>query len=155
MIDSPCIRELAPRPFAGLRLTIPKAEIQRAMGPGLETVHAALAAQGVAPAGPWFTHHFRIDPLSWDFEIGVPVARPIAPAGGVTPSAWPAMRVAHATLRGGYERLAAAWGAVDAWIATEGFAPRADRFEVYAVGPEVGPDPAAWRTELIRPLAIG
>ncbi len=155
MIEAPCIRELAPRAFAGLRLTIPKAEIQRAMGPGLAAVHAALAAQGVAPAGPWFTHHFRIEPQAWDFEIGIPVARPIAPAGDVLPRAWPAMRAAHATLRGGYEGLAAGWGALDTWIAGQGLAPCADLFEVYAVGPEAGPDPAAWRTELVRPLATG
>jgi hypothetical protein len=31
---------------------------------------AAVAAQGIAPAGPWFTHHLRMDPATFDFEIG-------------------------------------------------------------------------------------
>jgi len=146
---------LAPRHFAGLHLIIPKAAIQSEMGPGLRAVQAALAQQGVSPAGPWFAHHLRIDPAGWDFEIGVPVARPIAPAGSVGPREWPAMRVAHATLRGGYEGLGPAWGELDAWIARQGLAPAADLWELYAVGPDSGADPGAWRTELSRPLAAG
>ena len=51
----------------------------------------------------------RMDPDTFDFEVGVPVA-----AGGHTP-------------------------APDLW-------------ECYVAGPESGPDPAAWRTELNRPL---
>jgi effector-binding domain-containing protein len=153
VIEAPRIVDLVPRPFAGLRLTIPKADIQRVMGPGLEEVHAALAAQGVVASGPWFTHHLRIEPQGWDFEIGVPVARPIAPAGRVAAREWPAMRAAQATLRGGYEGLAAGWGALDAWVAGRGLAACAELWESYAVGPESGPDPAGWRTELTRPLA--
>ena len=37
----------------------PREEIQLAMGPGIREVFAVLAAQGIAPAGPWFTHHRR------------------------------------------------------------------------------------------------
>ena len=153
MLETPRILQTTSRSFAGLRLTLPKADIPRAMGPGLQEVHAALAAQGAAPAGPWFTHHLEIQPDGWDFEIGVPVARPIATAGRVGPREWPAMRVAQATLRGGYEGLGPAWGELDRWIAAHGLAPCADLWEVYAVGPESGADPSAWRTELSRPLA--
>ena len=53
---------------------IPRAEIQKVMGPGYREVMAAVAAQGIAPVGPWFTHHLRMDPDTFDFEIGVPVA---------------------------------------------------------------------------------
>ena len=45
------------------------------MSPGYRELMAALAAQGIAPAGPWFTHHLRMDPDTFDFEIGVPVTR--------------------------------------------------------------------------------
>jgi effector-binding domain-containing protein len=153
MIDTPRIVQTTPCSFAGLRLAIPKDQIQGAMGPGLNEVHAALAAQGVAQAGPWFTHHFRVDPAGWDFEICVPVAATIAASGRVRRGEWPATRAAQATLRGGYEGLGAAWGDLDAWIAAQGLTAATDLFEVYAVGPDTSPDPAAWRTELTRPLA--
>jgi effector-binding domain-containing protein len=54
---------------------------------------------------------------------------------------------------GGFEGLGAAWGELDAWVAAQALTPRKDLWEVYAVGPEATADPAAWRTELSRPLA--
>jgi effector-binding domain-containing protein len=53
---------------------------------------------------------------------------------------------------GGYEGLPSAWAEFDAWIASEGLAIGPDLWEVYVTGPESGPDPAIWRTELNRPL---
>lgn len=155
MLENLRIVNLAARQFAGLHLVIPKAAIQQEMGPGLREVHAALAQQGVLSAGPWLTHHLRIDPAVWDFEIGVPVARPIAPAGRVRPGEWPPMRVAQATHCGGFEGLGAAWAELDAWVAAQKLAPCPDLWEVYAVGPEASADPSAWRTELSRPLRAG
>jgi effector-binding domain-containing protein len=152
VLDSPRIVTTSARPYAALRLTIPKAAIQTEMGPGLREVQAALARQGVPPAGPWFTHHLCIDPRVWDFEIGVPVAGPIAAAGRVTACEWPAMTVAQGALHGGYEGLAAAWAELDAWVAAQKLSPLSDLWEVYSVGPEASVDPSAWRTELNRPL---
>jgi hypothetical protein len=43
------------------------------MGPGLRELMAVAAAQGIAPTGPWFSHHLRMDPDIFDFEISVPV----------------------------------------------------------------------------------
>jgi len=155
VLENPRLVNLAPRHFAGLHLIIPKAAIQREMGPGLREVHAALAQQGVPPAGPWLTHHLRIDPAVWDFEIGVPVAQPIAPAGRVLSREWPPMRVAQATHCGGFEGLGASWAELDAWVAAQKLAPCPDLWEVYPVGPESSADPSAWRTELNRPLRAG
>jgi effector-binding domain-containing protein len=122
------------------------------MGPGISEVMAAVAAQGIAPTGPWFTHHLRMDPAIFDFEICVPVSTPVAPVGRVKPGQLPAARVARTIYRGPYEGLGAAWGEFDAWIASQGLTPGPDLWEVYAVGPESSPDPADWRTELNRPL---
>ena len=152
MIDAPMIAETAEQPTAVVHLTIPKDAIQREMGPARDEVMRALAAQGVTPSGPWFSRHFRIDPAEWDFEVGVPVTAPIAPAGRVKNSALPAARVARTNYRGGFEGLGAGWGEFDAWIAREGLRHDGSLWESYAAGPESGSDPAAWRTELNRPL---
>jgi effector-binding domain-containing protein len=122
------------------------------MGPGLGEVRAAIAAQGIAPAGPWFTHHLRMDPDTFDFEIGVPVTAPVTAAGRVKAGQLPATTVARTVFHGNYEGLGAAWGEFDAWIAAQGHTPGADLWECYVAGPESNPDPSAWRTELNRPL---
>jgi effector-binding domain-containing protein len=83
----------------------------------------------------------------------VPVDGPVKAAGRVTPGRLPATTVARTVYRGPYEGLGSAWGQFMAWIAAQGHTPAQDLWEVYAAGPESGPDPAAWRTELNRPLA--
>lgn len=152
MLDKPQIAQTTARPTAVIRLTIPRAEIRNVMGPGYRELMAAVAAQGVAPTGPWFSHHLRMDPDVFDFEIGVPVDAPVAVAGRVKPGELPAATVARTVYRGPYEGLPAAWGEFIAWIDAEGHTPAANLWEIYVAGPESGPDPATWRTELNRPL---
>ena len=152
MLDTPQIAETAARPTAIIHLTVPRDEIQTVMGPGLGELMAAIAAQGIAPAGPWFTHHLRMHPDVFDFEIGVPVTGPVAASGRMKPSEWPAMKVARTVYHGPYEGLGAAWGEFVAWIVAQGRSPAADLWECYVAGPESSPDPATWRTEFYRPL---
>lgn len=152
MLDTPEILQAEAQPTAIIRLVIPRSEIQHVMGPAITELMAALTAQGVAPAGPFFSHHFKMEPDIFDFEIGVPVSAPISAAGRVQPGQLPAVTLARAVYRGPYEGLGAAWGEFDAWIASAGHTPQPDLWECYAAGPESSPDPAAWRTELNRPL---
>jgi effector-binding domain-containing protein len=152
MIDTPHITQTAAQQTAIIHLTIPRDEIQNVMGPGLSELMAAIAAQGIAPAGPWFTHHLRMDPDTFDFEIGVPVTAPVTAAGRMKAGQLPATKVARTIFHGNYEGLGAAWGEFDAWIAAQGHTPGADLWECYVAGPESNPDPATWRTELNRPL---
>ena len=152
MIDTPQITQTTAHLTAIIHLTIPRAEIRNVMGPGLQELLAAVAAQGIATTGPWFGHHLKMDPEIFDFEIGVPVAAPVAAVGRVQPGRLPATTVARTVYHGGYEGLGAAWGEFQAWIAAAGHTPAADLWECYLAGPESGPDPATWRTELNKPL---
>ena len=124
------------------------------MGPGVQELFAAIAAQGVAPSGAWFTRHFAITPTQWDFEISVPVERRIEPMGRVVPSELGERTVARAIYRGPYEGLAAAWGKLDAWIRAEGHERCEDLWECYLCGPESGLDSSAYATELNRPIVV-
>ena len=152
MIDAPEITRTAAQLTAIIHLTIPRTEIQAVMGPGIRELMAAVAAQGIAPSGPWFAHHLRMDPAIFDFEISVPVTVPVVAAGRVRASELPAAKVARTVYRGPYEGLGAAWEAFNAWITTSGHVPASDLWERYLAGPESNPDPASWRTELNRPL---
>jgi effector-binding domain-containing protein len=153
MIDAPRITSTEAETTAVIHLTIPRDQIRTVMGPGIKELMATVSAQGISPAGPWFTHHLRMDPATFDFEIGVPVTSPVAPSGRVSPGQLPATTVARTVFRGGYEGLPTAWREFDAWIKAQGRTPAGDLVERYVVGPESGPDPSTWRTELTRPLA--
>lgn len=154
MIDAPQVVESAEQLIAFIPLVVPRAEIQTVMGPTIREVYAALSAQGIAPAGPWFTHHRRRPAETFDFDVCVPVAAPVAATGRVQPGQLPAARVARTIYHGPYEGLAAAWGEFSAWVAASGHTPREDLWECYLTGPESSPDPANWRTELNRPLVV-
>ena len=152
MIDAPQIIRTTAQPTAFIHLTVPRSEIQTVMGPGIREVTAAAKAQGVGPTGPWFTHHLKMAPDVFDFEICVPIRAPFTPVGRVMGGEWPAMRVARTVLHGGYERLGEAWGELGEWLTANGHETGPDLYERYVAGPESSPDPANWRTELIKPL---
>jgi effector-binding domain-containing protein len=153
VIEPPRIVESPALLTAVIHLTVPRSEIQLVMGPGIQEVMATLAAQGIAPVGPWFTRHFRIDAATFDFEICVPVASPVATAGRVRPGALPAARVARTVYRGPYEGLGAAWREFKGWIAAQGLKEAPTLWEAYLTDPGSSPDPTSWRTELNQPLA--
>jgi effector-binding domain-containing protein len=152
VLDKPQIVQTEAQPAAVIRLTVPRSEIQSVMGPAIAEVMAVVAAQGITPAGPVFSHHFRMAPDVFDFEVGVPVAVSVSAAGRVVAGELPAATVARTVYHGDYEGLGSAWGEFMDWIAAEGHEPAEDLWECYVAGPEASPDPAAWRTELNLPL---
>ena len=113
---------------------------------------AAVQAQGIGPAGPWFTHHLTMSPGVFDFEISVPVTAPVAAVGRVRPGRFPAVRVARTIYTGPYEGLGAAWSEFKTWVADNGYVAAPDLFECYLAGPESSANPSDWRTELNQPL---
>lgn len=155
MIETPEITQSETRPVAFIHLTIPREEIRNVMGPGITEVYATLGAQGIAPAGPWLSHHLRTPSDTFDFRICVPVNSPVEPSGRVQAGELPAARVVRTIYHGPYEGIGAAWGEFGAWIAREGIAVGPDFWECYLVGPESGLDPSEYRTEFNRPLAQG
>jgi len=152
MLDPPQIIETEPQAIALVHVTVPRAKIREVMGPGREELIAAVAAQGAGPTGVWFTHHLKMDPKVFDFEICVPVAHKIEAVGRVQPAELRAMRAMRTIYRGGYEGLGDAWGEFLAWIEKHGHKARADLLERYLTGPESSDDPADWQTELTKPL---
>ena len=152
MLDQPQIIQTDSRLTACIRLTIPREEIQEVMGPAIREVMAAVASQGLSPIGPVFSHHLRMDPGIFDFEVGVPVSNPVTAAGRVRAGELPAATVARTIYRGPYEGLGEAWGEFMVWIADQGLVVARDLWECYLTGPETGSDPTMWSTELNRPL---
>jgi effector-binding domain-containing protein len=152
MLDTPQVVNTESQATALIHLKIPRSEIRSVMGPGLRELKDEVEAQGIAITGPWFTHHLRLNPATFDFELSVPVAKPVKPAGRMQPGEWPAMKMARTVYQGPFEGLGAAWKEFDGWIRSQGLAPAEDLWERYVTGPETSSDPADWRTELSRRL---
>ena len=153
MIDTPQIVQSEAQITAVIRCSVPRQEIQKVMDPAIREVMSAVLDQGIGPAGPLYSYHWRMTPDRFDFEVGVPVRQPVKPVGRVQPSELPATTVARTIYHGPYEGLGGAWGEFQAWIEEQGHKPALDLWERYVAGPEVSRDPADWRTELNRPLA--
>jgi effector-binding domain-containing protein len=152
MIEEPTIIRTDAQKAAIIHLTSPRNKIQEEMGPSHTELMSTLKAQGISPAGPWFSHHLRMDPAVFDFEIGIPVSQEVTPSGRVKPGHLPATKVARTTYRGGYEGLGSAWGEFNVWLEANGHAAAGDLWEVYTAGPETGNDASLFRTELNRPV---
>ena len=148
MIDQPQIINATPEQAAVIHLTIPREQIGQVMGPVQQALLATVTSQGIAATGPWFSHHYRMDPVTFDFDVGVPVASPVSPAGEVRPGQLPGGEVVRTIFHGNYDGLAAAWGELTAWMTQNGLKPGPEFWERYLAGPDSGPDPAGWQTEL-------
>jgi effector-binding domain-containing protein len=145
MIDEPKIVRTEAQPAAVIHVTVAKDKMREVMGPGLKELRDTLVAQGIEPTGPWFTHHLKLDPSQWDFEIGLPIAAPIKSQGRVKRGELPALTAARTVYHGGYEGLGTAWGELMSWIEAEGHVAAASLWEVYL-------EEKPGRTELTRPL---
>jgi effector-binding domain-containing protein len=150
MLETPEIVDVPAQITAVIRLHIPCEECPQHWVPAVTELFAELERQGIAPAGPVFDHHFIAPDTHFDFEIGVPTSKPVAPNGRVKPSERPAFRAAKAVLVGNYEQLPEAWPEFMQWIAAQGLQHADDFWQFFVKGPESDPDPATYRTELIR-----
>jgi effector-binding domain-containing protein len=100
MLDSPHVIRTDEQLTAVIHLTIPRADIASVMGPAIAEVISAITAQGIAPAGPCFSYHWRRPSDTFDFEVGFPVDTPVTPAGRVKMSTLPAAKVARTVYHG-------------------------------------------------------
>ena len=85
---------------AVIRFKIPQMELPSVMGPAVGELLATLKAQGLTPAGPLFNHYLSMEGGLFDFEVGVPVSTPVAPAGRVVPGELPAAKVVRPLIKG-------------------------------------------------------
>jgi effector-binding domain-containing protein len=149
----PAVQEMPAQPVAACRARVPVAGLREFFDRAYPLVVSALAAQGVAPAGPPFGAYRDMSGGEVEVEAGFPVAGPVADAGEVRGGTLPACRAAVAVHVGPYEDLGAAWGELRAWVEREGLHPAGGVvWEVYESDPGAEPDPSGWRTRLVQPV---
>ncbi len=152
MLDPLTIVQTEAQPAAVIHVTIPREQIQEAMGSAITEVIEAATAQGIGPVGPLFSHHFEMQPGTFNFEVGAPVSAPVQPKGRVKAGALPAAKVVRTIYTGPYEGLGEAWGEFMERLEAEGHQPAENLWERYLTGPESSPDASTYRTELNRQL---
>jgi len=62
MIDTPQITQTTAQLLALIHVTIPRNESAIGNGSWPPGTHGGGQAQELSPAGPWFTHHLKMDP---------------------------------------------------------------------------------------------
>jgi effector-binding domain-containing protein len=129
-------------------------EIGRLIG----EVFAFLGKNGIQPAGApfsiWHDHGFQETEV--DAELAVPVnlagANVLPTDGKVKVSQMPAAEMACVIHQGSYDDFGLAYTALGEWIEANGYRICGSNREIYLSGPESGPNPAAYVTEIQFPV---
>ncbi|MGP6174321.1 GyrI-like domain-containing protein [Corynebacterium sp. A21] len=115
----------------------PMAEMTAAFDSTLEALFPHLKAEGISRTGPVFALHHRIPGETANFEIGVPVDKPlkrnVKTDSGVTlkHSFLPGGRAARISVLGGYDGLSSAWDTFVKAVIREGKMADLPLWEVY------------------------
>ncbi len=148
-------KELTETPTAVLRETVPMTALREFFDRAYPTVMAAVQQQNVQLAGPPFALYRGMPTDVVDVEAGFPLAAPYPGGddGGVAAGVLPAGRALEAMHVGPYESLPETYGAVMARMQADGLTPANTMWEYYLSDPSAEPDPAAWKTLIVWPVA--
>jgi effector-binding domain-containing protein len=135
---------------AGIRKTVPRAELSDVFGPTYEEVSSALAAAGVAMAGPAYAEYFGMPTDTVDVEIGFGITK-ASEIEGLVVTEHPATRAVVGTHVGSYDQLPEAYGELMPWLEMEEHELAPSMFELYLSEPDE--EPARTVTKLVFPLA--
>jgi effector-binding domain-containing protein len=153
MFEDYTIRTLIPQPVMSIRGWTTAAELSQAIGDRLPAVWRYVREVGGMIAGPPFTRYHAIEGERVDLEAGLPVRSALPPKGEIKPGELPGGDAAVATHVGPYEGLPATGAALARWVAARGRTAAGPNWELYVADPGVEPNPAKWRTEIVKPLA--
>ena len=152
MLEPPQILDCPPQMLAVTRLTIPRGEMMKRFDPAVREVLEVLKRQATAPAGPVTAHYLAFPNEIFDFELGFPVTRAIAPEGTVYPVEQPAQKIIRTVYTGPFAGLPSAWGVFQNYILARKYRYAGDFREAYLNDPNTVSDPTEYRTELVRIL---
>ena len=152
MLEPPEILDMPAQDLAVTRLTIPRGHMIKRFDPAVREVLEAIKRQALVPAGPVTVRYFAVPDETFDFELGFPVARAIAPEGPVYPVRQPAQKIIRTVYTGPFLGLPSAWGVFQNHIVAKGYRYATDFREAYLNDPSTVSDPTGYRTELVRIL---
>lgn len=137
---------------AGVRRTVPMEALTGFFSDAFTQTMRAMTAQGVMPAGPPFGKYYAAPTATIDVEAGFPVAQAIEPSGEVVPGSLPGGSIAEAEHIGSYDDMERTYAVMEQFIRDAGLTPGPIMWESYLTGPDVEPNPRAWRTVISWPV---
>lgn len=147
------IEELPPRTAAVVTAEVPLDGLTDFFAGAFSAVMAAVADQGLTPAGPPFAYYPAAPTEVVQVTAGFPVVGTVSPAAEVRPFTLPGGRAVVAMHVGPYDTLEQTYHGILEWISAQGLTPAAAMWEEYLSDPGQEPDPATWRTRVVWPLA--
>jgi effector-binding domain-containing protein len=128
--------ELEAQPAAVVRGEVGADGIAAFLGGAFGEVMGLLGSQGISPAGPPFAR-FEMSGELIGIEAGFPYDGQLRPVGRVELTTLPGGPAAMVMHRGPYSDVAAAYGAAEEWVESNGWEIAATPWEAYLDGPEV------------------
>jgi AraC family transcriptional regulator len=151
-------KELAAQPVLVVRRRVPRAEIAATIASSLPKVFLHAQQRGLAITGFPITRYPETSVGMVTLETGMRVT---AASGewtvgesqdGVLAETLPGGPAAVTIHSGPYDGLTAAYAAIEAWMAANGFHPVGAPWEAYLNDPGDYPNPQDWKTEVCWPI---
>lgn len=139
------------QPVASVRTHAPMENISQVLGQAYGAVAQYLGQIGQHPIGEPFTAYYNKDMTNLDLEIGFPVAKAIPGKDSVQPGEIPGGKVVTCMHIGPYDKIAAAYEAMDKWMKDNHVEPSGVCYEFYLNDPQQTP-PEALETRIMFPL---
>lgn len=137
---------------AGIRRTVPMAELPSAFDAAFHQVADTVAAAGAQLVAPPYGRYRGMPTETVDVEMGFPVDRVFTASGDVLVETIPERRAVETVHVGSYDAMPATYGAVFAWIGEHGLVPADEMWEIYETDPSANPDQGTWRTRILVPV---
>jgi effector-binding domain-containing protein len=153
------VQQLVTQPVVQIRTTIRIAELPEAVGERVSAIADYLRRGEIATAGPPYVRYHTFGEGETDFELGVPVVKPVAGEGRVAAGELPAGPAISTWHTGPHGQLGEAYARIASWLRENGRGSGGPAWEVYPwldvfnyAGPSTLDDPASWRTQLVQPI---
>ncbi|POH62509.1 AraC family transcriptional regulator [Cryobacterium zongtaii] len=144
--------ELEPRTLLGVHENVKMADLTEYFGRAFEVSAAAMAAQGLTPAGPPLALYHGMPTDTVDVTAGFPIAGPAHGTADVVVTELPAGSAIASVYTGPYDGMTRTYDEIAAWLREQNLTPGMDMWEEYLSDPETNPDPATWQTRIVFPL---
>jgi len=150
------VRNVRPQPVLSIRAVVPTPELIQFFDAACQEMQAYLAQLGMSQVGPpmslWHSAPGQI-PNSSDLETCLPIPHLIPASGRMSSRELPAGLEVFTVHAGAYDDMVQAFDALWHWVQAEGYEMAGPPRDVVLVGPNETSDPAAYRTEIVYPIA--
>ena len=144
--------ERGPQPTLSVRRRVAVQDLPQVLPGAWGAVMGQAGKVGAMPAGPPYVAYHNMDMQDLDVEIGFPFAQSVQGDGEVVAGEIPDGRAATCMHVGPYDRIGAAYEALQKWMDEEGHKASGAPYEFYLNDPRDTPAEEL-QTQIVFPLA--